>query len=528
MRPLAGPRIIETPILRILYYNWVDYLDDEKRGGGVTVYQKNLIAALRDTPGVEVRFLSSGISYDAVARKPRWEALRHGPPQDRDIRYEIVNSGVLSPSHLSFGDPAQVSHPATEATFVDFVAATGPYDVIHFNNLEGIPVEVLGALKARFPMTRIVMAWHNYYPVCPQVNLWHQERRCCTDYANGENCVSCIPIVYPAAQVRVANSLAYRLKRAGVRPGSRMFDIAFRWILGAGMRAVRLSRRVLGSKTRAEGAALPAPGPAGVVTTLTPLARPDGAPFVARRKAMLAALNRHCDRVLCVSDAVRDLAVSFGIDPDIAVTSYIGTQQAQAFEQTAPRPVPARDDGTLTLAYLGYMRHDKGFFFLLEALEDMPAALAARLRLVVAARKGDPVTMSRLAVLSGRLAELRYANGYTHDNLDDLLADVDVGLVPVLWHDNLPQVAIEMHARHIPLLCADLGGAQELAGCPDMIFKARDAAAFETRLRAILDGQVDFDAYWQGARAPVSMEGHVADLLEVYRGQGRAGTPEAV
>lgn len=500
--------------MRILYYNWVDYLDDEKRGGGVTVYQKNLIAALQAVPGVEVRFLSSGISYDMVARRPRWEALRHGPAQDRDSRYEIVNSGVLSPSHLSFGDPAQVSHPATEATFVDFVAATGPYDVIHFNNLEGIPVDVLGALKARFPMTRLVMAWHNYYPVCPQVNLWHQERRCCTDYANGENCVACVPFVYPGAQVRVANSLAYRLKRAGIRPGTRTFDIAFRWILASGMRAVRVTRRLLGRGAKAT-TALP-PAPAGVATALTPLKRPDGAPFVARRKAMIAALNQHCDRVLCVSDAVRDLAVSFGIEPDIAVTSYIGTQQAQAFAQTSPRPVPRADDGTLTLAYLGYMRHDKGFFFLLDTLEDLPPDLASRIRLVVAARQGDPVTMSRLGVLTGRLAELRYANGYTHDNLDDLLADVDVGLVPVLWHDNLPQVAIEMHARHIPLLCSDLGGAQELAGHADMVFKARDAAGFEARLRAILAGEVDFDAYWKTARAPVSMEGHVADLMAHY------------
>ena len=24
--------------MKILLYNWVDYLDDEKRGGGVTVY----------------------------------------------------------------------------------------------------------------------------------------------------------------------------------------------------------------------------------------------------------------------------------------------------------------------------------------------------------------------------------------------------------------------------------------------------------------------------------------------------------
>ena len=39
--------------MKILYYNWVDYLDAERRGGGVSVYQKNLIAALEGDPEVE-------------------------------------------------------------------------------------------------------------------------------------------------------------------------------------------------------------------------------------------------------------------------------------------------------------------------------------------------------------------------------------------------------------------------------------------------------------------------------------------
>jgi len=36
--------------MRVLYYNWVDYLDDEKRGGGVSVYLNNLMAAMSAQP----------------------------------------------------------------------------------------------------------------------------------------------------------------------------------------------------------------------------------------------------------------------------------------------------------------------------------------------------------------------------------------------------------------------------------------------------------------------------------------------
>lgn len=164
------------------------------------------------------------------------------------------------------------------------------------------------------------------------------------------------------------------------------------------------------------------------------------------------------------------------------------------------------------------MRRDKGFYFLLQALETLPPSLAKRVRVVIAARRGDKATMGRVAALGSHLNEVDYANGYGHDDLDRLLAQVDVGLVPVLWHDNLPQVALEMHARHIPLLCADMGGAQELGNCPDMVFPAGDIETFHARIAALLEGQVDFDRYWQGACPPTDMATHVDGLLPHYRG----------
>ena len=54
--------------MKILFYNWVDYLDDEKRGGGVTVYQRNTIQAMRAKEDVSCTFLSSGISYDVLQK----------------------------------------------------------------------------------------------------------------------------------------------------------------------------------------------------------------------------------------------------------------------------------------------------------------------------------------------------------------------------------------------------------------------------------------------------------------------------
>ena len=42
------------------------------------------------------------------------------------------------------------------------------------------------------------------------------------------------------------------------------------------------------------------------------------------------------------------------------------------------------------------------------------------------------------------------------------MEDVNLGIVPPLWEDNLPQVAIEMISNGIPVLTSMNGGAKEL------------------------------------------------------------------
>lgn len=498
-----------TRRLRVLYYNWVDYLDIEGRGGGVTLYQRNVIEGLQEHSDIEPVFLSAGLGYDLPARAPRWEAVRHGAHKDRAGRYELINSGVLAPAHHSFGDPAQVSHPATRDAFFDFIAHTGPYDVIHFNNLEGLPADVL-SIKQRCPQTQVILSLHNYYPICPQVNLWFAERETCEDFKGGARCISCLPHQNDARVLRVANGVSYKLRCAGLQPSTWSYDVAFRSILGLGARGMRAMRWAKAYKGRVQTSVLEPDLSADQ-------AADRAAQFAARRADITAMINTHCDRVLCVSDAVRVLAQRYGIAPELTQTDYIGTRAAEIFDQTKAAPGLGSQQ-TLTLGYLGYMRRDKGFFFLLDALEALPAAMASRLRIVIAARAADRATMARVEALGAHLADVIYHDGYTHDQLEQILEPVDVGVVPVLWYDNLPQVAIEMHARHIPLLAAGLGGAPELGNCADMVFAAGDSASFQARVAALLDGEIDMDTYWSGAMAPLTVQAHLTRLLEIYGG----------
>lgn len=486
--------------MKILFYNWVDYQDRQRRGGGVSVYLQSLIAAMGSNTRLEPVFLTSGLAHDLRPGAPRWQEIgRH--------RYEIVNARPIAPAHAQFGSDEQLSHPPTEAAFADFIARTGPYDVIHFHNLEGLPASVL-AQRAHWPQTRLLLSLHNYYPFCPQVNLWQNEARHCEDFARGAACATCLPLRANAGAVRMSYALERRFERLGLGPGTAFFDRGFRPALRLGWNGLR---GLAGWRRKA------AVNPAPATTPAAPASPPPA--LVHRRERMAALINAHCDTVLCVSDRVRKLAAAHGIRETLLETCYIGTAQAAKWQQTTAREVFLAADGTLRLAYLGYMRADKGFFFLLDALEALPPELARRLHLTVAARRGDATAMARLTALTPRLASLRHLDGYSHDGLDALLAGVDLGLVPVLWEDNLPQVAIEMHARHIPLLCSDRGGARELGNCPALTFRAGDRADFARALGAVLHGQTRPADYWHAARAPTDMAAHLRQLETLYSAQ---------
>ncbi|WP_068108567.1 glycosyltransferase [Tropicimonas marinistellae] len=500
--------------MKLLYYNWVDYLDDQNRGGGVSQYQRNVLAELDRRKGIDCLFLSSGLAHDLRHRPPRWTKVAHGPAQDRHRRFEIVNSACLSPSHHSFGHPAQVSDAATLDAFSDFVRTNGPFDVIHFNNLEGLPAEVLELRKA-LPGTLFVLSLHNYYPFCPQVNFWYREAAHCDSYAEGSKCVRCLPFKPNPRMVRLSNAVNLALHKNGAGPGTPIYDNAAGPLMRLGIRSIRkvanAKRSVAATKHEAEAPFDAQAGPTG---------SPEAArAFRERRSRFVELINENCDRVLCVSDRVRQIAEAHGIRPDLLHTSYIGSDHAARYAETSPRSSLLRADGTAEMAYLGYMRRDKGFYFLLEALETLDPALAARLHLVFAAAGRDPNVLATFERLRPRFASLTWHDGYQRNEMDGILETTDFGIVPVLWEDNLPQVAIEMHSRHIPILTANRGGAQELGRSDAMVFRSEDVTSLHARLAAILSGEIDLAGYWADAMAPVSLETHISDLLAHYAGE---------
>ena len=93
---------------------------------------------------------------------------------------------------------------------------------------------------------------------------------------------------------------------------------------------------------------------------------------------------------------------------------------------------------------------------------------------------------------------------------------MNLGIVPILWEDNLPQVAIEQMAYGVPIMVSDLGGAKELVQDPNFIFRSGDMEDFISKLMKVIEDRELLDNFWSKCRHLTTLQEHVTELIEIY------------
>ncbi len=485
---------------RILYYNWVPFDDDENRGGGVTVYQRNLIEK-QQSEDVEISFICSGLDYDIFGGKPRYEKYKniYG---EKCKSYKIINSPMMSPAYASFKNiETYLNDEELLKLFIDFIKEKGPFDVIHFNNFEGLSLKVL-KIKEYFPKTKIIYSLHNYYSFCPQVNMWKDEECNCKNNNHGKACLTCIPYIPNTSTILNANRLATLLKKHGFNSKTRVFRFAFSHAREL-KKIYNIFCKMKGSKRGA-------------------VQNKQWEDFSSNENAKLYYefgvknvdyINKYVDVVLAVSNRVKEIAIKKGIESQKVFTSYIGTKFA---DRQIKKPIANIESEKINVIFMGYARRDKGFFFLMSALEKLDIEVAKDINLYFAMRLDDDGIKNRIKKLGQKFNNIYFKNGYKHDELENMLSNIHLGIVPVLWEDNLPQVAIELVSHGVAVLASDLGGASELSSNEQFKFKGGSIADLNRKLSAIVNDRQLLKAYWAKSPNLTTMDQHLCELKKYY------------
>ena len=475
-------------IRKILFYNWIPFDEKEGKGGGVTIYTRNLIESFANLSNWEVFFLSSGRAYD-LFRNKAYIRNTSNALGEKCHSFEIVNSPVFSSARISFPYPERIINDEMLLNVMSgFCSSVGGFDVIHYQNFEGLSLSVF-KLKERFPQTHFVYSLHNYYLFCPQVMLWRNDVENCALEKCGEECFGCMPKDVFDFKVKINQYVDWKCYK---RNGS-IRSMFLMWMKKyASKKADRLLKKNRFNNDKVKEL---------------------GKCFSEIEKSNIFYLNKYFDSILAVSERVKEIAVRKGVDASKVMVNYIGTAVAESQEKSQR---VSFNGNTLNICFLGHMRTMKGFYFLLNALENMPENMSTKIGLVIATPFTDASAIEKLNRIGKHFASLTLYDGYSHDELDKILKDVHLGIVPPLWEDNLPQVAIEMKAKGVAVLSSDLGGAHELSRAREFIFRAGDKQDFYDKIRYILDNPQIINRYWEKQMKLITMEEHLKQLEQIY------------
>ena len=471
--------------MKILIYNWADYLNNPSRGGGVTVYLRRLISELKKKH--HVIFVSSGESYNPFRAEPYW--VKRKGEQNVDI-YEIVNSEILAPANLELGSNSVLYAENTLAVWFDLLIKIKP-DVVHFHNIEGLPIKAL-KVKDILKNCAVFYSLHNYYGFCANVKLWKNNERNCDDLDDKESCLHCCK-EKPDVEVE------YKVKV--IKWVFRMFKLevpkwVYKYTLGIDFISYIPGRLIL--------------------SKLLLVRRNDRYDYLYRdiKESFVEHLNNCCDLIMPVSNRVAIIAEKHGVWKEKMETCYIGT------DLVAHKPVRSHST-KLAIVYMGYMSKEKGFDFFIETLSRLPINELKKINLTIAAKNCCESSYKKMMSLADCVNYFKYFDGYSRFTQDQILSGADLSIVPVLWEDNLPQVAIESVMHGVPIFVSDLGGAQELTGCDSMFtFKHGDELDFINKLCLFINNKDFLNHFWTVNIHIPNMDEHVYELFEKYRATG--------
>ena len=465
---------------KLLVYNWISFDNPQNIGGGVTVYCRNLIqSVLRYRPDVRVYFLSSGWTYD-ITRDDTYIRKTSNIFGDICRSFEIVNSPVPAPQDMLFNNPALAfKNEVLKKMFDDFLEKNGPFDNVHFNNIEGLSFDVFD-LKKKHKNTRFIYSLHNYVPLCMTGFYYRRDKNViCSSSHEAGDCKKC---VRKAGERIIRKEIMQRGIPQTLKKNTDLYgkyDV-FRWIERLGLKNI------------------------DELTNETALYE-----FAVKAKK---AVNDNMDLILAVSERVRDIAIKNGIDKDIIKTSYIGTKVAS---YQVRRSTAVKDD-RFKIAFLGtdIKNTEKGYPFLLNALSKLKKDIAEKTDLVLTTTTIGQDDFIKLKTRN--FHSVRIVHGYTHKELPGILKGVHLGLVPVRWEDNLPQVAIEMVSFGVPVLCSDAGGASELCRSARFKFRNGDMEDFHKKLTAFIQKPGTVKDFWRYHDGLVTLKEHFDEMSEYY------------
>ncbi len=388
------------------YKPWMSY-------GGLIAYTEAVLAGQAQR-GHEVYYLFGGREFPMLRRPRTHRSTRDGVPM-----LEVLNSRIPAPSESGLRQPALELDDADAERLIAAELERVRPDIVHLQTFFGLPSSVIEVIRAADLPS--VMTLEDYHPLCPTLKLWDHTQHVCHRIRPGDTCVTCCADGYSGTEAQrwMTRKMAVDAVRARIpHPlAPRLVDAVWR----------RLP---------------PSPGAQGPVA---PAAEYD------RRRAVNVRRLSQLDALIAMSPGVADVYAAHGVPADRIRVQRLTLPH---IEQLPPRLRVAERPPVRFVTLNGASSTAKGADVLLDAVQRLGAAgLGDDYRLDV---HGDSAGHVTAALAEDASVEIH--GPYSSQNLERLLVDAHVGIVPSVWEEAYGFVGAEFIVSGMPVISNARGG----------------------------------------------------------------------
>jgi glycosyltransferase involved in cell wall biosynthesis len=342
------------------------------------------------------------------------------------------------------------TNPPVLEIFQRFLDEVKP-DIVHIGHLTLLSTLIVDELRARkIPM---VMTLHDYWLMCPRGQLLRGNLEVCPDAAHAP-CGECEEL---QLSVTAGSRKAFNLyKKITDAVG---FDPAF---IRKALRKIYLTLGKKKGLTAKTGAALPE--------------------TLAKRREHMRGICEKIDLFVAPSNFLRKKFIEFGVPAGKIEYSDYGFDAApfKGFRRT-----PSEN---IRFGFVGSIIPSKGVHVTLKAFRDL-APKNAVLNVF-----GGFAPYYEFENYEKEITELAKAPGinmrgrYANEKVAEIFGEIDVLIVPSIWHENSPLVIHEAFLSGTPVITSNAGGMAELVRHEKsgLLFKMGDSASLRDAMARVV------------------------------------------
>ncbi|MBU3198072.1 glycosyltransferase [Clostridium estertheticum] len=397
--------------------------------------------------------------------------------------YEILNpigipllSGIPSPETYFKNRDINV--------YIDFLKES-KVKILHIHTLMGLDKELVAAAKELNIKT--IFTSHDYFGICPKVNLIDLQGEICEEYHNGENCITCNRNGYSSSLVFFMQSRTYRyLKNSRIIKKLRAYKQKLIIKKNHELTETELINEEKNNKNN-----------------------PSASGYVRFRKNSIDILN-NIDFIHYNSSVAKNTYERYlnNVNSRVLNISHSNIKDNRIKKQSNSKE-------PLKITYIGSIEKYKGLYFLLDVLRQLLKNNISEWNLNV---YGKNVNIN----IDEFMGKVNIKGTYVYSDLEELFKNTDVLIVPSIWYETFGYIALEAFSYAVPVILTDLVGFKDMikSGTTGIVIKAAEDELYKN-LGAIIEDREKLSYINNNILNLASiytMEKHASDIMELYSG----------